>query len=73
MGVATGVDATSVGAAVGDEDDDGAVGVGVGELVEGRVTGQVETFVVVGDDCAGGGCGFAPWSEHMLPDRERSM
>ncbi len=53
MGVATGVDDTSVGEAGGDEDDDEAAGVGVGELVEGRVTGQVETFVVVGDGCAG--------------------
>ena len=54
MGVATGVDDTSVGVAAGDEDDDEAVGVGVGELVEGRVTGQVEMFVVVGGGCVGG-------------------
>jgi hypothetical protein len=52
VGVATGVDDTSVGAAGGGEDE--TAGVGVGEVV-GGFTGQVGTsVVVVGDSCAGG-------------------
>jgi hypothetical protein len=52
VGVATGVDDTSVGAAGGDDDE--TVGVGVGEVV-GGFTGQVGTSVVaVGDGCVGG-------------------
>jgi hypothetical protein len=52
VGVATGVDDTSVGAAGGVDDE--TVGVGVGELV-GGFTGQVGTSVVaVGDGCVGG-------------------
>ena len=64
MGVATGVDDTSEGVAGGGEDEsagsedeeaggeDEDAGVGVGE-VAGCVTGQVETFVIVGDGCVG--------------------
>jgi hypothetical protein len=60
VGVVTGVDDTSVGAAGGDddEDDDEVVGVGVGVVV-GGFTGQVGTFVVVVEDGCVGGAGLA--------------